>query len=43
MPPPDQCGDCLLEPPDQSPLYELSRFENGSDGALLIFANPRFR
>jgi len=42
VPAADQGGDRLLEPLDQRPLYQLSRFENGGDGALLVRADPWF-
>ena len=42
VPSPDQGGYSLLEALDQPPLNQLSGFENGGDGALLILADPRF-
>jgi hypothetical protein len=42
MPAAGQGGDGLLKSLDESSLYELSRFENGGDGALLILADPWF-
>ena len=37
-----QRGDGMLEALDQRSLHQLSRFEHGSDGALLVLADPRF-
>jgi hypothetical protein len=37
-----QRGNRELESLDQRSLHELSRFENGGDGALLVLPDPRF-
>jgi len=34
--------DRLLEAFDHSPLHQLSRFENGGDGPLLVLPDPWF-
>jgi hypothetical protein len=39
---PNECRYGLLETLDQSALHQLTGFENGRYGALLIVANPRF-